>query len=390
LTSARRDGPYVILSPERWVDSARTNKHHLARELSRDAEVLYVNISPASLDRIWPMVSIFQPTKTLHVSDSIGVPVRLRQRYGWAAGLQSALALLGARRASAQTLSDQAKIVLAYFPLPPSLLRLLQPQLVVYHCVDYHASFPAWRGIAPQLLAWEESLTRTSALVLASSASLARHLGQWRSDVHLLENVGDVDLFAIAGNRARLRPRPSKPERQTAFFHGTFSSHKVNFDFLTRVAQASPDLELRLVGDLPDEEARQRMADLTARSNVSWAPATDQATIAEMIETVDILLLPYATNEHTQYVFPIKLTEYLATGMPIISTRLETVRQFSGDSVYYADDAGEVSAALEKVVGHDESAVRRTRNLVRGRTWSARADEIRVLVSEALDERASR
>ena len=56
---------------------------------------------------------------------------------------------------------------------------------------------------------------------------------------------------------------------------------------------------------------------------------------------MDALMIPYAINEHTTHVFPIKFFESLATGKPVIMTPLPSVSDY--EDTYLASTPEEMT-----------------------------------------------
>ena len=50
--------------------------------------------------------------------------------------------------------------------------------------------------------------------------------------------------------------------------------------------------------------------------------------ISTYVRSFDVALIPYLVNEFTDSVYPCKLNEYLAMGLPIISSNLQEIRLF--------------------------------------------------------------
>jgi glycosyltransferase involved in cell wall biosynthesis len=64
--------------------------------------------------------------------------------------------------------------------------------------------------------------------------------------------------------------------------------------------------------------------------------------VPKYICAMDACLIPFKRNDVTQNASPLKLLEYMACEKPVISTRLEGVKEVAGDIVLYADSAEEM------------------------------------------------
>ena len=105
----------------------------------------------------------------------------------------------------------------------------------------------------------------------------------------------------------------------------------------------------------------------------------------------DVALMPFALNEATRSISPTKTLEYLAAGLPVVSTRVEDVVADYTGVVHFADDASGFAAACREVVKHSgQDRDVRLRPLKAAREWDAIAQEMDELLSgrERVDARS--
>ena len=80
--------------------------------------------------------------------------------------------------------------------------------------------------------------------------------------------------------------------------------------------------------------------------------------LPEVMAGFDVALMPFALNEATRSISPTKTLEYLAAGLPVVSTRVpDVVADYQG-LVHLVDDADEMAAACRKVVDDPPSSAR--------------------------------
>jgi glycosyltransferase involved in cell wall biosynthesis len=70
---------------------------------------------------------------------------------------------------------------------------------------------------------------------------------------------------------------------------------------------------------------------------------------------LDVALMPFALNESTRAISPTKTLEYLAAGLPVVSTRVPDVVADYDDVVHLADDAAGFAAACRHVVSQSRA-----------------------------------
>ena len=86
-------------------------------------------------------------------------------------------------------------------------------------------------------------------------------------------------------------------------------------------------------------------------------------------------IIPYAINPLTSSVFPMKVYEYLAAGLPVVATPLPALEGV--EDVVIAGDAEGMAAALDRELAADTPELRAERSRrAAGHSWDARIEEI--------------
>jgi Glycosyl transferases group 1 len=94
-----------------------------------------------------------------------------------------------------------------------------------------------------------------------------------------------------------------------------------------------------------------------------------------VLRGADVGLIPYAVNDLTRSVFPMKVYEYLAAGLPVLATPLPALA--GTEKVEFVADAPALVAAFERERGLDSSERRRERSSAAARhSWDTRLEEI--------------
>ena len=90
----------------------------------------------------------------------------------------------------------------------------------------------------------------------------------------------------------------------------------------------------------------------------------------------DVGILPYKLNRQVLNSNPIKLREYLAAGLPVVSVRFPQVENYK-DVVSIADNHREFVCKIENCLAPgDSNAQSRRIESVKGETWKARVDKV--------------
>ena len=84
-----------------------------------------------------------------------------------------------------------------------------------------------------------------------------------------------------------------------------------------------PNCEIRLVGpELVDFKLLKR------QKNIKFFGLINHEKIPETLSNFNVGIIPYKVNLFTNSIYPLKLNEYLAAGLPVISTGIKTISEF--------------------------------------------------------------
>jgi glycosyltransferase involved in cell wall biosynthesis len=152
-------------------------------------------------------------------------------------------------------------------------------------------------------------------------------------------------------------------------------SLKVDLELLSELAVARPDWYLVLLGPV-SPDSRQSMERLRARSNVSWFGPVSYERLPAYVAHFDVGLIPYRSNKYTASCFPLKLYEYMASGLPVVVSGLPSLPDLRPD-VVSATGVEEMIDAIQSQLERCTAAdVERRRRLAAQHTWSHRAEQL--------------
>jgi glycosyltransferase involved in cell wall biosynthesis len=245
-----------------------------------------------------------------------------------------------------------------YTPMALDVGRALRPGRTAYDVMDDLASF---HGAPPGLRARQRRLLAEADVVFAGGRSLHRGAAALRrGPVHLFPS--GVESAHYARSRALRQPH----ERPVAGYVGVVDE-RLDLELVAELAAALPDWTVRLVGPVSKIDE----ASLPRAANLEYHGYTPYERLPEVMAGFDVALMPFALNEATRSISPTKTLEYLAAGLPVVSTRVPDVVADYGDVVHLADRAG-FAAACRQVLRHSvEERDRQVRPLQAQQEWDA-------------------
>jgi glycosyltransferase involved in cell wall biosynthesis len=371
-----------------WDTELWTNQHHLMSRLAAENRVLFIEslglrrpqLAGRDLARIARRLrrGLAPPRRTdgLFVLSPLVIPMHgsaLVRR------LNSRLLPLLVGRA-ARRLGLRRPILWAYVPQAEVLIDALDPELVVYHCVD-DISAHALIDTA-SFRAAEARFAARADLVLASAPKLAERMRTLSGHVLDAPNVADTDLFASALQPGREDPALARLPRPRIVFTGAIAAAKLDFPLLVALARARPQWSFALVGPVGLGDPLTDVSALEREPNVHLLGARAYRELPDVLRGADAGLIPYARNELTESIFPMKVYEYLAAGLPVVATPLPALAGVP--EVASAADADGIVRLLEEALAEDDPARRQARSrAAAGHSWDARLQEIAAAIGSS-------
>ncbi|WP_338665577.1 glycosyltransferase [Pararoseomonas sp. SCSIO 73927] len=241
--------------------------------------------------------------------------------------------------------AGQPDVLWYYTPLAQAVAGHLSPGLTVYDCMD---ELSAFKGASPQMLIEERRLMRRADLVFTGGQSLYEAKRAIRPDVHCFPSSIDRHHFVQA--RAGGLPEPSGLQGIPGPRIGWFGvvDERLDLELLAACAERRPDWSFIMIGPVVKIDP----ASLPRRANIHWLGGRAYAELPAHLAHWDAGLMPFAINEATRFISPTKTPEYLAAGVPAVSTPIADVVRPWGEAglVEIAGTAEEAVTALERVL----------------------------------------
>ena len=283
---------------------------------------------------------------------------------------------------------DEEYIFWTYLPTSVALLddltaedRARRASLVVYHCVDEHSAFPGF--VDPEVVkTYDDALTRRADLVITTSENLRRSREPFNSHTYTVLNAADVEIF----NKA-LDPALELPAELAAIPApriGVVGMHdsRLDVDAIEAIAKADPSWHVVLIGPLKSGQVDEPR--LRRLPNVHLLGEKPRPELPGYLKGMAVALIPYVSNELTRNIFPLKLFEYLAAGLPVVAGGLPELEAFAS-VVEVAAKPDDYPELVRKAIETDDAGKRAARvALAADNTWDKRAEQISCLVEEAL------
>ena len=273
---------------------------------------------------------------------------------------------------------DKPVQVWSFAPDVPYLVGAFDEVCFIYYCVDEYTQFEGFD--CRRIAAAESEMIDHADLVVTTSEPLLTTKGAQRRDTVLVRHGVDYDHFAAAWCSSLPRPVDLATIPRPIFGFFGLLHHWIDYALLAKVARLRPLYSFVLIG-----ECKISAPELEGLDNVFLLGRRPYEDLPSYCAAFDAGMLLFARNAMTHNVNPVKMYEYLAAGLPIISTPLPEAERFEGP-IIIADTAEQFAQACDQVLVTQESRDREAiSRLVENETWVSKVEYLSDIIAARTD-----
>ena len=352
------------------------SKTHLMRILARDNRILWINsigyrtptASKADVTRAFKKLkaatdSLSEPEPNIFVLNPLAIPVYTRPGIR---DLNRRLLRFQVKRAM-RKLGFQRPINFVFNPAAAVIAGALGEEQLVYYCVDEYTAFS---GVSSSSLGeLEDQLLRQADLVIVSADPLYQSKSKISPDAVIVRHGVDFDHFCKALDpKTVVPPEIANLPRPVIGFFGLIADW-VDLDLMAYVARHFPQGSLVLLG-----KSTTDMSVLEGIPNVHILGRKSYESLPAYCKGFDVALMPFRINELTLNANPLKVREYLAAGLPVVSTAIPEVEVLGLCRI--GRDRESFVAEIKEALRDPGPSVARS-EAIKSESWEARVDEVR-------------
>ncbi len=384
------EGQDIICFSNDWDGDPLSKKHIMVR-LAKRNRILWVNsignrnptASVHDFNRVIKKVRDFAKGSKMvdggiHVFSPLAIPFHGSSAARWV----NRKALCWSLRRVCRQLGFRNPITWSFVPASAEVAGSLGERTVVYHCVDEFSEFTGTNKAA--ILSLEARLMQKSHCVIVSSEPLLEAKRPYNPNTFLVTHGVDVAHFrkACHGETAIPDDMKSLPKPIVGFF-GLIADW-VDLNLIRFLATSRPQWTFVLIGKVVTD--LKAIEDLT---NVRLIGQKPYSSLPAYAKAFDVALLPFVINDLTLAANPLKLREYLAAGLPVVSSAIPEAKRLS-HAVHIAQTDSEWLGVIQRLVSSGETGPQISISERMDReSWDAKVEELSRIVSTVERGRAA-
>ncbi len=359
------------------------SKTHLMRVLSKDNRILWINAianrmptaSTRDLSRIGSKLKKFtEPVREVEPNIFVLNPLAFPS-YGNRSILRVNQSFLARQiKKAMRRLGFTSPVNMVFNPAAGMIAGRLGESEVIYYCVDEYTAFT---GASPGLKAIEDELFKRADLVIVSAERLFDSKSHFNPNTFVIRHGTDWRHFRSALDPALAIPADiADLPRPIIGFHGLLADW-VDYGLIKAVAERFSEGSVVLIGKT-SVDASQKVKILNGVPNVHFLGRKPYVELPAYCKAFDVALNPFAINELTLASNPLKVREYLAAGLPVVSTDIPEVRVLADcmvgmseqdfiEKVEYALTHSKPREAVSDAIAHE--------------SWEAKIEDLREILA---------
>lgn len=276
-------------------------------------------------------------------------------------------------RLVAKLLGIRDGVFMVTIPTAWEVIERLPRRALIFNRSDKHSAFGEVDTAYIESLE-HRLLTESDSVVYVSHALMQEDHELVGERQYFLDHGVDLDHFTPRGTEDEPADLSAIAHPRIGFFGG-IDDYVVDLSLLAATAKRFPDASLVLIGD-----ATCPLDELRALPNVHLLGARPYSTIPAYGSGFDVALMPWLDNDWIAACNPIKLKEYLALGLPVVTTWYPEVARYQ-HLLSVARGHEEFLDAVEQVLaGRRPASPEECRAAVLDASWDSRAAALVSLV----------
>lgn len=228
-------------------------------------------------------------------------------------------------------------------------------------------------------------LSRLVTGIVVISEYLKSYYAQYEKRMLVSHDAVSLESFNNSLGREKARNLLGFPqEKRIAVYSGTVSNLK-GIPYVVNAASRLSDVDFLLAGIIAPE-----FKNVDLPENIKLLGKRDQKEIPTLLQAADVLLLPHPRGEYSQS--PMKLFEYMASGVPIVASRLPSLCEILNDSnavLVEPENPDSLVQGIEKIFANKNKAqdlASHARMDVNAYTWEKRGEMISRFIQAELNK----
>ncbi|AAP99103.1 MULTISPECIES: glycosyltransferase family 1 protein [Prochlorococcus] len=376
----------VLLSTADWDHPLWTNKQHVACSLADEGHyILYVeslglrSVNATSKDwiRIFKrLIKGLSPPRNVYKNIWVWSPLVIPGSSKGIFLIINKFMLFFGIYIARKILRLRCEWLWTYNPLTTKLLNIKNFSQIIYHAVDAIQEQP---NMPREIIESEEKkLCLKANNVFVTSPAIYRRLKPYSHNIKYYSNCCDYNHFSKALNIKRNNiPEDLMILKSPVIgFVGAISNYKLDFSLIYELAKNNKMWNFVFIGPVSEGEANTDTSLIDSLPNIHLFGYRPYSVLPSYCAGFDLAWLPLQKNPYTHSMFPMKFFEYLAAGLPVVATSIDSLQEFSNEAILCEVDYKHFESAIKSSLTTSYCDLELRLNLAKQYTYKKRTQSM--------------
>lgn len=232
---------------------------------------------------------------------------------------------------------------------------------LVYDMMDLYSGFPEAKM---ELVKAEEELLKKSDLIITTAQNLNHFAKKFNENVVMIRNGCDLDRFIDIKRNGQLDSIKRKP------IIGYFGAINDWFDVeaVEYAVKENSEKSFVFIGNIDTKKVKR----LFKYRNVYFLGEVKHEELGGYLAYFDVCTIPFVLNDLIKSTNPVKFYEYLATGKPVVSSKLPELERYSDICYLYSGKEDFSKCIYKALYDKEEDTVKKRIKVARENSWDER------------------
>lgn len=263
-------------------------------------------------------------------------------------------------------------VITAYNPFYGlTMIGKLNEIINVYYCYDGIGT----RRHGKRIFAIDETFSKKVDAIITTSDYINENKKKFNKNSFVVKNGVDYETF-----RKFAKKELTANKRKTVGYIGSLD-HRFDIETVEFAVNQLKNYDFHFTGNLRNQAIKQRLA---GYPNVSFFDPVPPNKVPALLATYDVGIIPYIVNEINKNIYPLKINEYMAVGVPVVMTAFANLPEFE-KVVSTASNKEEFVQMLKNETGNDNTESIQNRILfAKSNSWDNKAGEFGAVLNKFL------
>ena len=258
-----------------------------------------------------------------------------------------------------------------FYGLP--LIGSFQEKLHVYYCYD---------GIGPRrhgnrIFQVDEKFSRSVDAIITTSDFLNQQKKRMNPKSFVVKNGVEFNLF-----QKKAKKDIHHHTRKKIGYIGSLD-HRFDIETVEFAVQKLNNYDFEFTGNLRNQSIREK---LEPYKNVKFLRAVNPSDVPRLLAKYDAGIIPYQVNEINRNIYPLKINEYFAVGVPVVMTPFANLTDFEGMVSVSQNKEDFVSRISFEIENDSRQKIMERINFAGKNSWENKAEEFAEIITKLLKD----